>query len=129
LVNTILPLGGGPDGKSPIYLKKGTRVLHFPYSMHRRVNIYGSDALEFKPERWQDLRTRYAALDLQKKPSSPNCTVGNIFPSQVAQEPALDNNWLSQRHRILLCECSRLLRALSRETTLFGKKDWCLQCL
>ena len=58
-MDTIIPLGGGLDGKSPILIKKGTRILHFPYSMHRRKDIYGLDADEFKPERWEELRTRY----------------------------------------------------------------------
>ncbi|KAL3422602.1 cytochrome P450 [Phlyctema vagabunda] len=42
--DSILPLGGGIDGKSPVFVKKGTQILHFPYSMHRRKDIYGPDA-------------------------------------------------------------------------------------
>jgi cytochrome P450 len=59
LVDTVIPLGGGPDEKSPGFIKKGTRILHFPYSMHRRKDIYGADVDEFRPERWEHLRTRY----------------------------------------------------------------------
>lgn len=59
VVDTILPLGGGMEGKAPVFVKKGTRVLHFPYSMHRRKDIFGADADIFRPERWEHLRTRY----------------------------------------------------------------------
>ncbi|XVF07709.1 hypothetical protein REPUB_Repub06bG0163000 [Reevesia pubescens] len=38
-----------PDGS---FLKKGTRVTYHPYAMGRIEEIWGSDCLEFKPERW-----------------------------------------------------------------------------
>lgn len=38
-----------PDGTA---VKKGTRVTYHPYAMGRMENIWGSDCLEFKPERW-----------------------------------------------------------------------------
>jgi cytochrome P450 len=34
--DTILPLGGGMDGQSPMFVKKGTHVYYSAYSMHRR---------------------------------------------------------------------------------------------
>jgi cytochrome P450 len=49
---TTLPTGGGPDGKSPILVKKGAPVGYCVYAMHRRKDLYGSDADEFRPERW-----------------------------------------------------------------------------
>lgn len=51
---TTLPLGGGPDGQSPILIRKGEAVGYCVYAMHRRKDIYGLDALSFKPERWED---------------------------------------------------------------------------
>ncbi|KAI5664789.1 hypothetical protein M9H77_24112 [Catharanthus roseus] len=33
-------------------VKKGRRVTYHPYAMGRMENIWGSDCLEFKPERW-----------------------------------------------------------------------------
>ena len=54
--DTVLPLGGGPDGKSPLFVPKGTLLIYHVYSMHRREDLYGEDANEFKPERWETLR-------------------------------------------------------------------------
>ncbi|KAF2803064.1 putative cytochrome P450 alkane hydroxylase [Mytilinidion resinicola] len=68
LKDTILPLGGGKDGRSPIFLSKSTRVLHFPYSMHHRKDIYGDDADEFRPERWESLRTSWEYLPFSGGP-------------------------------------------------------------
>lgn len=38
-----------PDGS---FVKKGTRVTYHPYAMGRMEDIWGSDCLQFKPERW-----------------------------------------------------------------------------
>ena len=50
---TILPTGGGPDGYSPILVRKGEVVVFSQYVNSRRKNIYGQDAAEFRPERWE----------------------------------------------------------------------------
>jgi cytochrome P450 len=60
--DTTLPSGGGPDGKSPILVKKGQTVAYTVWSMHRRIDYYGEDALEFKPERWESLRPGWEYL-------------------------------------------------------------------
>lgn len=52
--DTTLPLGGGPDERSPIFIKKGELVTWSTYVMHRRKDLYGEDAEEFRPERWLD---------------------------------------------------------------------------
>ena len=52
--DTVLPLGGGPDGTAPLFVKKGGIVSWSLYSMHRRKDFYGEDAEEFIPERWLD---------------------------------------------------------------------------
>ena len=55
-VDTVLPLGGGEDGKSPLFVPKGNIVQYSVYALHRRQDIYGKDAEEFKPERWKIIR-------------------------------------------------------------------------
>jgi cytochrome P450 len=50
---TILPTGGGPDGNSPILVRKGEVVVFSQYVNSRKSNIYGSDAYDFCPERWE----------------------------------------------------------------------------
>lgn len=52
--DTVLPLGGGPDGSAPLFIRKGDLMLWSVYSMHRRKDYYGEDAEDFKPERWLD---------------------------------------------------------------------------
>lgn len=56
LTDTILPVGGGPDGKSPIFVQKGDVVQVNKYVMHRDKDIWGEDAEEYRPERWEKLR-------------------------------------------------------------------------
>ena len=51
---TILPRGGGPHGSSPILVRKGELVVFSQYVNARRKNIYGADADEFRPERWEE---------------------------------------------------------------------------
>ena len=51
---TTLPTGGGEDGKSPVLIRKGQNVAYCVYAMHRRKDLYGDDADEFRPERWDD---------------------------------------------------------------------------
>jgi cytochrome P450 len=50
---TILPTGGGPDGHSPILVRKGELVVISQYVNSRRRNIFGPDADDFRPERWE----------------------------------------------------------------------------
>lgn len=54
--DTVLPLGGGPDGKSPLFIPKGGIAFWSAYALHRRSDYYGYDAEDFKPERWNSLK-------------------------------------------------------------------------
>jgi hypothetical protein len=56
LRDTILPVGGGPDGRSLIFAPKGTRLDTSFYSLHHLPEIWGSDAEEFKPSRWDTIK-------------------------------------------------------------------------
>ncbi|CAJ2511350.1 Uu.00g069750.m01.CDS01 [Anthostomella pinea] len=50
---TILPTGGGPDGSSPMLVRKGELVVFSQYVNSRMKSIYGPDADDFRPERWE----------------------------------------------------------------------------
>ncbi len=50
--HTVLPVGGGPDASSPILVRKGEAVSYSVYAMHRRKDLYGEDADQFHPDRW-----------------------------------------------------------------------------
>jgi cytochrome P450 len=50
---TFLPRGGGPDGCSPVLLRRGMGITYSVYHMHRRKDLYGEDATSFRPERWE----------------------------------------------------------------------------
>lgn len=50
---TVLPVGGGTDGSSPVLVRKGEAVSYSVYGMHRRKDLYGDDADHFRPDRWQ----------------------------------------------------------------------------
>jgi cytochrome P450 len=51
--DTSLPSGGGEDGLSPIFVPKGTETVYIVWLMQRQPEIWGSDAEDFRPERWQ----------------------------------------------------------------------------
>ncbi|KAF2687091.1 cytochrome P450 52A12 [Lentithecium fluviatile CBS 122367] len=66
--DTILPLGGGPDCKSPLFVPQGWTVGYSPYTLHRRKDFYGPDADEFRPERWETLRLGWEYLPFNGGP-------------------------------------------------------------
>lgn len=76
--DTVLPLGGGEDGKSPLFVPKGSRVAWNLYAMHRRKDYWGPDAEEFKPERWLDsnMRPRWEYLPFN---GGPRICVGQRY--------------------------------------------------
>ncbi|KAI3392092.1 hypothetical protein diail_6198 [Diaporthe ilicicola] len=66
--DTVLPRGGGPDGGAPIFIAKGRKVLYSTYSMHRRRDIWGDDADEFRPERWAGAKHSWEYLPFNGGP-------------------------------------------------------------
>ncbi|CAJ2503141.1 Uu.00g105350.m01.CDS01 [Anthostomella pinea] len=51
---TVLPRGGGSDGRSPVLLPKGAGITHSVYHLHRLESIYGPDSRVYRPQRWED---------------------------------------------------------------------------
>lgn len=43
---------GGPDGRSPILVRRGEVVIVSQYVNSRKKNLYGLDADDFRPEWW-----------------------------------------------------------------------------
>ena len=74
--DTVLPVGGGPDEKSPVFIAKGTLMLYSPWTFQRDKKYYGEDAEEFKPERWEHLRTGWEYLPFN---GGPRICVGQQF--------------------------------------------------
>jgi len=74
--DTTLPRGGGPDGNSPIYVKKGMEVNYSVHVMHHREDIWGSDVEEFKPERWIGRRPGWEFLPFN---GGPRICLGQQF--------------------------------------------------
>ncbi|EME40774.1 hypothetical protein DOTSEDRAFT_37533 [Dothistroma septosporum NZE10] len=54
LVDTTLPRGGGADGQGPIAVPAGTGAWYHPHTFHRSVAVFGEDANEWEPSRWQN---------------------------------------------------------------------------
>lgn len=50
--DTVVPCGGGPDGRSPLFVQRGDVVTYSTFVMHRRREFFGPDADGFRPERW-----------------------------------------------------------------------------
>ncbi|PVH72470.1 cytochrome P450 [Cadophora sp. DSE1049] len=74
--DTYLPVGGGVDGKSPIFIPKGQEVMYEVYGMHRLTEFYGPDAPEFRPERWETLKPGWAYIPFN---SGPQICIGQQF--------------------------------------------------
>lgn len=55
--DVVLPRGGGPSGQSPILVKKGEQIRVFGWGCNHIKAVWGEDAYEFRPERWEDFKT------------------------------------------------------------------------
>ncbi|KAM3440025.1 hypothetical protein NHJ13734_003460 [Beauveria thailandica] len=56
LSDVVLPLGGGPNGKAPLDIRKGDIVSVTKTVMYRDPDQWGPDANEYRPERWDGIR-------------------------------------------------------------------------
>lgn len=74
--DTYLPLGGGANGKAPLYIRKGDEVMYSVYSMHRLPEIFGLDADEYRPERWEKLKPGWGYIPFN---GGPRICIGQQF--------------------------------------------------
>lgn len=61
LRDTILPVGGGDDGRSPLFVFEGQSAEMDLYTLQRDPKVWGPDAHEFKPSRWDEGRPLWEA--------------------------------------------------------------------
>ena len=66
--DTTLPRGGGPDGTGKVFVPEGTSVNYTVYALHRRKDIWGEDADEFRPERWVERKFGWEYLPFNGGP-------------------------------------------------------------
>jgi cytochrome P450 len=78
--DTILPTGGGPEGKSRILVPSGTMVSFSIMALHRRKDLWGEDAEEFLPERWEGLQPGWVSISGSLKKSRDLITLAEVYP-------------------------------------------------
>jgi cytochrome P450 len=66
--DTTLPRGGGTDGKSPIFIPKGRSCYYSVFVMHRRKDLWGENADDFWPERWENRKRGWEFLPVSSPP-------------------------------------------------------------
>lgn len=80
--DTVLPRGGGPDGGSPIAVPRNSTIQLGIYLAHRRKDIWGEDANEFVPERWEGRKKGYDFIPFL---AGPQVCLGREFIFQVSR--------------------------------------------
>ena len=65
---TTLPTGGGPDGKSPLYVRPDTNIDYSVHVMHRLEQYWGPDAKQFNPDRFATRRPGWEYLPFNGGP-------------------------------------------------------------
>ncbi|KAI9655175.1 MAG: hypothetical protein M1821_005658 [Bathelium mastoideum] len=103
LQDTILPVGGGINGKEPLYVQKGDVVETGFYAMHRDKDLWGPDAEQFKPERWERAYPTWGYLPFNGGPRT--------CPAQ----------------QMVYTESAYVITRLAREFALLENRDSCLE--
>ncbi|KAJ5143678.1 Cytochrome P450 E-class CYP52 [Penicillium bovifimosum] len=74
--DTTLPRGGGPDGQDPVYVRKGQSVMYTTHVMHRRKDLWGPDADQFRPDRWANRKAGWEYIPFN---GGPRICIGQQF--------------------------------------------------
>ncbi|KAM3562329.1 hypothetical protein ARSEF4850_002810 [Beauveria asiatica] len=86
--STTLPAGGGESGQEPVYVPKGTLICLSTFACQRSTRYYGSDAHEFRPERWRQVDARVRTSDFTFHPflGGPRKCLGERFAIKLAKD-------------------------------------------
>lgn len=76
LTDTVLPIGGGPTGRFPILVPRGTTVMFHASALHRRPDLWGEDASVFRPERWEEQAANDTAWKFLPFSAGPRQCIG-----------------------------------------------------
>ncbi|KAK6527209.1 Protein kinase alk2 [Arthrobotrys megalospora] len=127
IVDTTLPLGGGPDGKSKMFVPKGTGIEYSVYAMHRRTDIWGEDANWFRPERWEN-RPKTDALGWEYLPfnGGPRICIGQQFALTEAGYTIV--RMFQEFKRFESGEMDPFVKCLSMLMTCVGGKGVLVRC-
>ncbi|XWX00933.1 hypothetical protein V2A60_008956 [Cordyceps javanica] len=84
---TTLPAGGGESGEDPIHVPKGTLICMSTFACQRSSKYYGSDAMEFRPERWREADEKLRTSDFTFHPfiGGPRRCLGKRFAVKLAK--------------------------------------------
>ncbi|KAK5050945.1 hypothetical protein LTR84_003504 [Exophiala bonariae] len=115
---TLLPTGGGPDGRHPILVREGEMVVFSQYVNSRVKSIYGPKANQFRPERWQGGELSKIGWAYSPFHGGPRQCLGEDFalmevsytivrmlqaiPSITWPEEAMDETMGTERQRLTL---------------------------
>ncbi|EGW34592.1 uncharacterized protein SPAPADRAFT_134963 [Spathaspora passalidarum NRRL Y-27907] len=77
--DTTLPHGGGPDGMSPVLVRKGQNIVYIISSTHKTEKYYGKDAADFNPQRWFEPETKKLGWAFLPFNGGPRICLGQQF--------------------------------------------------
>ena len=83
--DTTLPRGGGLDGMGKVFVRKDQQVNYTVYALHRRRDLWGPDANEFKPERWIGRKSGWEYLPFN---GGPRHCLGRKFHLRFLESPS-----------------------------------------
>ncbi|TGO11682.1 hypothetical protein BTUL_0104g00270 [Botrytis tulipae] len=76
LRDTILPKGGGTNGKSPIFAPKGTTIYTNQYALHRDEKVFGNGVESFNPDRWDSVNCKPTSWEYMPFGGGPRACAG-----------------------------------------------------
>ncbi|KAL9601248.1 MAG: hypothetical protein Q9219_002653 [cf. Caloplaca sp. 3 TL-2023] len=100
LKTTLLPTGGGPSGNSPVLIRRGAGVGYSVYHMHRSKSLYGPDANDFRPERWEGAELEHVGWGFMPFHGGPRLCLGSKRMALFA--------WYYSSLRAFSCSLSRI---------------------